>query len=136
LRGGVFATGEAPTPYLLQGGPHGRAVLLVDAVPLQTGHHLQLLVGPERQQVDEPVPEGPLGHRVIGKALADGVGWVDGRGALTLRDHVCPRQRRLTAMDLLSWREREEVKTSFEAFRVHTHVDQRISTTLKPNFHG
>lgn len=36
--------------------------------------------------MDEAVAVGPLGHRVVGKALADGVGWVDGGGAFALRD--------------------------------------------------
>lgn len=88
---------------LLQGGSQGVAVLLVDAVPLQAREHLQLLVGPERQQVKDAVPEGPLGHGVAGKALADRVGWVDGHGALALGSHLRSGERRFADMDLFSW---------------------------------
>lgn len=52
--------------------------------------------------MDDAIPERPLGHRVIGKALTNSVGWVDGCGALALWDHLWGRQRRLTDMDLLS----------------------------------
>lgn len=41
--------------------------------------------------MDEAVPEGSLGHGVIGKALTNSVGWVDGCGAFTLGDHVMAR---------------------------------------------
>lgn len=93
---------SSPDSDLLQGGSQGVAVLLVDAVPLQTRQHFQLLVGPERQQVNDAVPEGPLGHSVVGKALADGVGWVDGHGALALGSDLRSRKRRFTNMDLFS----------------------------------
>lgn len=88
--------------YLLQHGSQGAAVLLVDPVPLQTGKHLQLLVGPQRHQVDEAVPEWPLRHGVVGKALADSVGWVDGCGAFAFWDHLWGKRRWLTDQDLLS----------------------------------
>lgn len=90
------------TCYLLQGGSQGVTVLLVDAVPLQTGQHLQLLVGPQRQQVNDAVTEGSLGHGVAGKALTDSVGWVDRRGALALGSDLRSRKRRFTDMDLFS----------------------------------
>lgn len=87
---------------LLQGGSQGVTVLLVDAVPLQAREHFQLFVGPQRQQVKDAVPEGPLGHGVVGKALADSVGWVDGHGALALGSHLRSGKRRFTDMDLFS----------------------------------
>lgn len=90
-------------PYLLQGAPQRVSVLLVDPIALQTGEHLQLLVGPQRQQVDDAIPKGTLEYGVVGKALANSVGWVDRCGALALRDHLWSRQRRLTDLDLLSF---------------------------------
>lgn len=36
--------------------------------------------------MDKAVTVWALGNRVVGKALADGVGWVDGGGAFALRD--------------------------------------------------
>lgn len=86
----------------MQGGSQEVAVLLVDAVPLQAGEDFQLFVGPQRQQVDDAVTEGPLGHRVVGKALTDSVGWVDGRGALALGSDLRSRKRWFTDVDLLS----------------------------------
>lgn len=86
----------------MQGGSQGVPVLLVDAVPLQARQHLQLFVGPQRQQVKDAVPEGPLGHGVVGKALADSVGRVDGHGALALGSHLRSGERRFTDMDLFS----------------------------------
>lgn len=86
----------------MQGGSQGVTVLLVNAVPLQTSEHFQLLVGPQRQQVNDAVPEGPLGHGVVGKALTDSVGWVDGHGALALGSDLRSRERRFTDMDLFS----------------------------------
>lgn len=90
------------TCYLLQGGSQEVAVLLVDSVPLQAGEHFQLFVGPQRQQVDDAVTEGTLGHGVVGKALADSVGWVDGRGALALGSDLQSRKRWFADVDLLS----------------------------------
>lgn len=87
---------------LLQGGSQGVAVLLVDAVPLQTSEHFQLFVGPQRQQVNDAVPKGPLGHGVVGKALADSVGWVDGHGALALGSDLRSRKHRFADMDLFA----------------------------------
>lgn len=92
---------------LLQGASQGVPVLLVDAVPLQTREHFQLLVGPQRQQVKDAVAEGPLGHGVVGKALADGVGWVDGHGALALGSDLRSRKRRFPDMDLFSFNRRQ-----------------------------
>lgn len=88
--------------YLLQGASQWVSVLLVDPIPLQTGKHFQLLIGPQGQQVDDAIPKGTLEYRVIGKALTNSVGWVDRCGALALWDHLWSRQRRLTDMDLLS----------------------------------
>lgn len=90
------------TRYLLQGGSQGVAVLLVDAVPLQTSEHFQLFVGPQCQQVNDAVTEGSLGHGVAGKALTDSVGWVDGRGALAFGSDLRSRKCRFTDMDLFS----------------------------------
>lgn len=59
--------------------------------------------------MDDAVPEGPLRHRVTGKALTNSVGWVDGRGALALWDHLWSRKCWLTDMDLFALR--PKVKT-------------------------
>lgn len=59
--------------------------------------------------MDDAVPEGPLRHRVTGKALTNSVGWVDGCGALALWDHLWSRKCWLTDMDLFSLR--PKVKT-------------------------
>lgn len=37
--------------------------------------------------MNDAVSERPLRYRVIGKALTNSVGWVDGCGAFTLWDH-------------------------------------------------
>lgn len=87
---------------LLQGGSQRIAVLQVDAVPLQASEHFQLFVGPQGQQVNDAVAEGPLGHGVVGEALTDGVGWVDGRGALALGRYLRGGKGRFSDMDLFS----------------------------------
>ena len=86
----------------MQGGSQGVTVLLVDAIALQTSEHFQLFVGPQRQQVNDAVTEGPLGHSVVGKALTNSVGWVDGHRALTLGSDLWSRKRRFADMDLFS----------------------------------
>lgn len=52
--------------------------------------------------MDDAIPEGTLEYGVVGKALANSVGWVDRCGALALRDHLWSRQRWLADLDLLS----------------------------------
>ena len=51
--------------------------------------------------MDDPVAVGALGDGVVAKALADGVGWVDGRGPLALGHHV-RRGHGLAHLNLLS----------------------------------
>lgn len=49
--------------------------------------------------MDDTVPVRPLGHGVVGKALADGVGWVEGRGLLPLWNMVGGWGGWLSALD-------------------------------------
>lgn len=63
--------------------------------------------------MDDAIPKGTLEYGVVGKALANSVGWVDRCGALTLRDHIWSRQRRLTNLDLLSFKKKKRKKEIF-----------------------
>lgn len=86
--------------YLLQGAPKRVAILLADPVSLQPGQDLQLLVGAQSQQVDDALPVWPLGHWVVGKALADGVGWVHGGRPFPFWDGVRGRGSWLSDLHL------------------------------------
>ncbi len=58
--------------------------------------------------MNDAVPVWPLRYGVVGKALADGVGWVKGGGLLPLWSRVGGRGGRFSVLDFFVY-----VKTTF-----------------------
>lgn len=58
--------------------------------------------------MNDAVPVWPLRYGVVGKALADGVGWVEGGGLLSLWNRVGGRRGRFSVLNFFVY-----AKTTF-----------------------